>query len=93
MSHYIEKSLLHSNEKVIRRVLSISLRWILIDFRADYDLAWIIHTTCYCKQQWLAPESNARSFFLNVGFTTSCVGVAQAHADAQTLPIFALAVM
>ena len=52
-------------------------------------LAWIIHTTCYCKEQWLAPERNARSFFLNAGFTTFCVGAAQAHADAQPLSVFA----
>ena len=39
-------------------------------------LTWMIHITCYCKQQWLAPERNARSVSLNVGFTTSRVGIA-----------------
>ena len=39
-------------------------------------LTFIIHTRSYCKDQLAAPQRNARSSSLKVGFTTFCIVIA-----------------
>ena len=54
----------------------------------DFILTYIIHTCFYCKGKLVAPQHDARSSSLKVGFTTFCIVIAQARTDAQPFYLF-----